>query len=158
MLKGYLKFILFFLLTLFFHFNIYAYERIKDSVIRNMKVGDKIITKVINKTFIVKKNKVVIGQNFSFKKDISADGVHFIRCNFTQKEPFTKLNIRNSVFESCNLVNVELDPSNKIIDCNITQRKIEETSEGTITTYYDRKTKKVMSIIREKKIQKEVMR
>ena len=123
----------------------------KDIKFKEMPIGTKLRRKRVGHTFITKKNKVAYADCYALDKHVEADNVHFIKINFTQDKLFTKLKITNSILESCNLANAELDASNTIIDCYEGQRTIEETDTEIITTFYDKKTKEVKFIHKEPK-------
>lgn len=51
-------------------------------------------------------------RNYSYHKVIVPDGTTLFECNFTQRTPHTNAIIgKNLIFDHCNLVNVELDPT-----------------------------------------------
>lgn len=61
-------------------------------------------------------------KNYSFHKIVIPDGTVIRDSNFTQKDPHTQaIEGKNLHFISCNLVNVELDPSWVVEDCNTCQ-------------------------------------
>ncbi len=61
-------------------------------------------------------------KNYSFHKVVIPNGTIIKEANFTQKEPHTDcIAGKNLTFIECNLVNVELDPTWTVIDCNTAQ-------------------------------------
>lgn len=116
---------------------------------KKIPIGTELRRKKVGYTFKTKKEKVSYAKCYALDKNIEGDNFHFIAINFTQDKPFTKLKITNSIFESCNLVNVEVDESNEIIDCNVAQREIEKKDGKEITTFYDKKTKEIINVIEE---------
>jgi len=72
-------------------------------------------------------------RNYSFHKVIIPDGTVVRESNFTQKEPHTQaIQGKNLVFESCNLVNVQADPTWIITGSNNCQIKRIKKSEETL--------------------------
>lgn len=63
--------------------------------------------------------------NFSYQKVLFLDGEIIKNKNFSQLRPNTVISTaKNLIFERCNLVNVYIDPSWTLIDCNKKQKKL----------------------------------
>ena len=68
--------------------------------------------------------------NYSYHKVVMPDGTTIRETNFTQRTKWQAIEGKNLIFESCNLVNVEIDPTWILKGCNTSEHDFTKDTDS----------------------------